>query len=290
MISANHLNYSGSTPDYSQFSEAELLKSTKTDKVVEFLDTIFCRFGYPQALRTDNGPQFISGEFKLYLETHGIQWVSTTPLWPQANSLVERTNRSILKVLKIASVEKKDLQVELRTFLVYRSTPHSGTGCTPFSVMFGREMTTKILQLETSVKSKEVVRDHDAEYKVRMKAYADRNASESKIEVGDTVVLKHENRSKLNPNFKPERFTVTGLDGSDMVVCADKDGSVKRRNVSFAKKLQSPSAVGTEERQGVAIEGSRPIELSEVVVPKEPIRMSTREHRLPVRFQDYHMY
>ena len=45
---------------YSRFFEAGLLKSTKTDKVVEFLDTIFCRFGYPQALRTDNGPQFIS--------------------------------------------------------------------------------------------------------------------------------------------------------------------------------------------------------------------------------------
>ena len=64
--------------------------------------------------------------------------------------------------------------------------------------MFGREMRTKILQLETSVRSKEVVRDNDAEYKVRMKVNADRNASrsESKVEIGDTVVLKHENRSK----------------------------------------------------------------------------------------------
>ena len=128
-------------------------------------------------------------------------------------------------MLKIACVEKKDLQVEFRKFLVaYRSTPHYGTGCTPFALMFGREMRTKILQLQTSVRSKEVVRDNDAEYKLRMKAYADRNASESKVEVGDTGVLKHENRSKLDPNFKPERFNVTGLDGSDMVVCADKDG------------------------------------------------------------------
>ena len=117
--------------------------------MVEFLDTIFRRFGYPQVLRRNNGPQFISGEFKLYLETHGIQWVSTTPLWPQANGLVERTNGSILKVLrKIACVEKKDLQVEFRKFLVaYRSTPHSATRCTPFALMFGGEIRTTILQL-----------------------------------------------------------------------------------------------------------------------------------------------
>ena len=224
----------------------------------------------------------------MYLETHGIQWVSTTPLWPQANGLVERINRSVLKVLKIACVDKKDLQVEFRKFPVAdRSTPHSGTGCAPLALMFGREMRTKILQLETLVRSREVVRDNDAEKKVRMKAYADRNASERKIEVGDTVVRKHENRSKLYPIFKPERYTVTGLDGSDMVVCADKYGSVKRRNVSFAKSLQSPNAVGTEEPQGVAVEASRPVESSEVVVPKKPIRMSTREHRFPVRFQDY---
>ena len=75
------------------------------------------------------------------METHFIQWVSTTPLWPQANGLVERTNRSILKVLKIACVEEKDLQVEFMKFLVACcSTPHSETGCTPFAVMFGREM------------------------------------------------------------------------------------------------------------------------------------------------------
>ena len=122
-----------------------------------------------------------------------------------------------------------------------------------------------------------------------MKIYAERNASESKVEVGDTVVLKHENRSKLGPNFKPEQFTVTGFDGSDMVVWADKDGSVKRPNISLSKKLQGPSAVGTEEPQGVAVEAPRPLELSDFVVPKEPL-CKHREHRLPIRFQDYHMY
>ena len=142
---------------------------------------------------------------------------------------------------------------------------------------------------ETSVRSKEVVRDNDAEYKVRMKVYADRNASESKVEVGDTVVLKHENRSKLGANFKPEQFTVTGFDGSDMVVCADKDGSVKRPNMSLSKKLQSPSAVGTEEPQGVVVEAPRPLESSDFVVPKEPL-CKHREHRLPISFQDYHIY
>ena len=74
-----------------------------------------------------------------------------------------------------------------------------------------------------------------------------------------------------------------------MVVCAEKDGSVKRPNMSFAKKLESPSTVGTEEPQSVAVEAPRPLESSDVVVPKEPL-CKRREHRIPIRFQDYHMY
>ena len=46
-----------------------------------------------------------------------------------------------------------------------------------------------------------------------------------------------------------------------MVVCADKDGTVRRRNVSFAKRLQSPSAVETEKPHGVAEEASRPLQV-----------------------------
>ena len=36
----------------------------------------------------------------------------------------------------------------------------------------------------------------------------------------------------------------------------------------------------------MAVEAPRPLESSDVVVPKEPLRMSTREHRLPYVLTD----
>lgn len=264
---------------YSRFFEAGLLRSTKADKVIEFLDTIFSRYGNPLALRTDNGPQFVSDVFQQYLRTNGIKWLSTTPLWPQANGLVERTNRSILKVLKIAHLEKKEMLAEFRKFLVaYRSTPHSVTGFTPFSLMFGREMRTKLPQLDYSVDSQSVAKDNDSKYKVRMKEYADRNSRENKVVVGDTVVLRNEQKSKLDPDFKPEKFTVTGLAGSDMIVASKEDeGKVVRRNVTCAKKvLTGNDAVKeTEEQQSSESE--------------QTLRRSTRTKQAPVRYQDYDM-
>ena len=104
------------------------------------------------------------------------------------------------------------------------------------------------------------------------------------------MFLKHENRSKLDPNFKSERFTVSGLSGSDMVVCAEEDGKVMRRNVSCAKKLQSSGGtVGAEIPLGEAGEASGKSKSSKLVELSKPARVSGRDRRLPVRFQNYHM-
>ena len=48
--------------------------------------------------------------------------------------------KSLLKVLKIAEAEKKNLKVEMRKFLTaYRTTPHSSTGVSPAKLVFNRE-------------------------------------------------------------------------------------------------------------------------------------------------------
>ena len=103
----------------------------------------------PYSLRTDNGPQFVSEEFETFLQTQGVEHRKTIPLCPQANGEVERQNRSLLKCFQIAKVENKDWRSELVTWLTaYRSTPQATTGTTPFSLMFGREMRSKLPELK----------------------------------------------------------------------------------------------------------------------------------------------
>ena len=50
-------------------------------------------------------------------------------------------------------------------------------------------------------------------------------------------MLKNERTAKLEPNFRPEKYTVISLDGSDMVCQSSETGHIVRRNVQFAKKL-----------------------------------------------------
>jgi len=126
--------------------------------------------------------------------------------------LVERTNFTIEEVCKI-----------------YISTPHS------FLLMFGREMRTKVPQLNYSAENPEVARERDMEYKV-MK-FADKNEVESSIGQGDTVVLKNERAGKLEPNSNPGKYTVVNLHSSDIICKAVRTGNIVRRLVQFARKV-----------------------------------------------------
>ena len=117
---------------FSRFLEVAILKSTTSAKIIEAISPTFGRFGVLFSLRTDNGPQFVSEEFETFLPSHGAEHRRTTPLWLQAKGEVERHNRSLLKSLQIAPLEKKNLPTELVTWLTaYRSTPQVTTGTTP---------------------------------------------------------------------------------------------------------------------------------------------------------------
>ncbi|XP_061196490.1 uncharacterized protein K02A2.6-like [Saccostrea echinata] len=70
---------------YSRWMDVTIMKSTTTDKVIQSLKSTFATHGVPLSIRTYNGPRFVSGEFKEFLQEYGISHRKTTPLWPQAD-------------------------------------------------------------------------------------------------------------------------------------------------------------------------------------------------------------
>ena len=99
------------------------MRSTTSEKVIEYLEKIFTTHGLPLSLRSDNGPQFRLEVFEKYLEDNGMEQRKTTPLWPQANGEMERQDLSLLKRMKIAQAT---------------------TGVSPAELLFGRKMRTKL--------------------------------------------------------------------------------------------------------------------------------------------------
>ena len=233
---------------YSRYMEVEVLRSTTADKVIASLRKIFLTHGLPVSITTDNGPQFISEEFCKCVEEERIEHRRVTPLCPQANKAngeVERQNRSLLKRIKIAQIEKRNWKEELGSFLImYRTTPHSTTGVSPAELLFRRKLRTRTPGIEEFPVEDQEVRDRDNEAKEKGKLYADekRCARESDVKEGDTVLLGQERKNKLTPTFRPEPYRVLDKSGNSVVV-ESPDGVQYKRNSTHVKKFLERSNV-----------------------------------------------
>ena len=107
---------------FSCYKEVYFTKSTTTTITIKFLKRLFAIFGFPERVKSDNGTNLVSKEM-MDCEEYGVDPITTPAEWPRANGEVERQNQSLLKRLKIAQLEGKDLEYELIHYLLcYRST------------------------------------------------------------------------------------------------------------------------------------------------------------------------
>ena len=86
--------------DYNRESLAiEVDTSLPALRVMRVLDRLIETREKPNAIRVDNGPEFISDKLHLWCEHHGIQLQFIQPGKPVQNALVERNNGSLRKEL-----------------------------------------------------------------------------------------------------------------------------------------------------------------------------------------------
>ncbi|XP_064647487.1 uncharacterized protein K02A2.6-like [Lineus longissimus] len=290
---------------YSRFFEIDIVKTITSAKMIECLEPIFTRYGYPELLKTDNGAQLISAEFESYLRENGIEHRTSTPLWPQANGEIEKQNRTMLKAMRIAHAEGKDWVKELnRLLLAYRTTPHSTTGVTPAKLMFGREIRSKVPQYSESSYQRELAaRDRDAELKQKGKDYADnrRNARECEILVDEKVLMQQQKKGKLSTRFAEKPCVVVQKYGNEVTVRSDK-GKIYKRNTAQLKKFHEQNVepekdVSQEQPITVDIEQDAlsDCDSNDDSVPQEStvklpnVRRSGRVRRPPAHFSDYEL-
>ena len=283
--------------DYSRFPVVELVRSTSANAVIPCLDKVFSEYGIPEVVQSDNGPPFNSRRFKEFSEYWGFHHRKVTPYWPRANGEVERFMRTIKKVIKAAVMENQAWKQEMHRFLRnYRATPHASTKVSPATSLFGRPIKTRLPQLgvQTGARDESMCRNDELS-KFKMKSYADMksNAKRSKIEEGDSVLLRNDFKSKRFTPYDPRPYEVVGKKGS--MVTAARDSKLVTRNSSFFKpiikqeeqEMECPEigSPQTEDRLGESsdvldVQGTGP-ETIESVPPRYPKRV----RKPPDRYQ-----
>ncbi|KAL5517465.1 hypothetical protein EMCRGX_G003010 [Ephydatia muelleri] len=117
---------------FSRYVETTKLASTTSSAVITALKSIFARFGVPEIVVSDNGPQFVSKEMKEFSELYRFQHTTSSPHYPQSNGQAERAVQTIKRLL---------------TMLCYRATPLSWCGLSPAQLLMGRLIRTNIPQI-----------------------------------------------------------------------------------------------------------------------------------------------
>lgn len=149
-----HIDYAGPFLDrmflivvdaYSKWPEVFPVKNATSIVTIEALRALFARAGLPQQLVSDNGSQFTSEEFQLFMKGNGIKHITTVPFHPATNGLPERFVQTFKQFMKAMANTKLSLSEKLANFLLsYRNTEHSTRGETPSVLFMGRSLRSRL--------------------------------------------------------------------------------------------------------------------------------------------------
>lgn len=124
-----HKQYLISVGYFSDFYESDLLANTQSTTIIDITKAHFARHGIPLRCLTDNGPQFVSNEYKKCAQTYGFEHITSSP---------SRSNRKAGAAVNDAkSTLKKSHDVYLALFNI-RNTPPGGYSFSPAQRLMGR--------------------------------------------------------------------------------------------------------------------------------------------------------
>ena len=85
---------------YSGFFEIDSLKQTRSENIIRCCKAHFARYGIPDTLITDNGPQFSSAEFKRFSKDYHFEHKTSSPQYPQSNGMAEKAVQTAKRLLQ----------------------------------------------------------------------------------------------------------------------------------------------------------------------------------------------
>ena len=145
---------------YSKWIEVHEMSSTTSGATIDKLRCIFASYGLPEELVSDNGPQFASEDFDMFLKRNGIKHTLIPPYHPASNGAAERAVQTVKQALSKMWLDHKrnDTSVtwsrRLADFLLtYRSTPHSVTRQAPSELLMKRILRTRLSLVKPNLAS-----------------------------------------------------------------------------------------------------------------------------------------
>ena len=124
---------------YSNFFEIDKLDDTRSTTVIRKLKGHFARYGCPETVVSDNGPQFSAKDFQQFAKSWDFEHATSSPGYPKANGKAEsavKTAKRLLRKCKDAGAD------QYQALMDYRNTPTQGLHTSPMQRLMNRRART----------------------------------------------------------------------------------------------------------------------------------------------------
>lgn len=205
-------------------------------------EDLIVRFGIPEEVKSDNGPQYASKEFQLFSKDWKFNHITSSPRYPRSNGLAERTVQTAKHLLEKVCRSRQDPYLAI---LESRNTPVDGFA-SPAQLLMSRNLRSTIpslSQLQPKVIDTESLRQQRELVQQRQKYYHDQSShSLTQLEKGESVRIKQENKWKpavvIEKDSTPRSYMVQ-----------TPEGKKYRRNRSHLLKTKEQSFPEREEEE-----------------------------------------
>ncbi|KAM7285779.1 uncharacterized protein ISCGN_032664 [Ixodes scapularis] len=211
------------TCHFTGFVEMFPMRKVTAKGVLSRLSEVWCRYGFPERLVSDNASIFCSKVFAATCQALGIKHCKTSCYHPQAN-VTERRNRDIKPLLGAYARKQRDWDLHLDSIsFALRSNLNRSTGFTPALLNFGRELSTPtdaVLRPRQSAaravpsyedfatrtrerlsRALDAARGNRARARAEQKNTYDKAHRDAQFEVGDTVLRRSHVQSDASKFF-----------------------------------------------------------------------------------------
>ncbi|KAL4009395.1 hypothetical protein ACER0C_003247 [Sarotherodon galilaeus] len=185
-------------------------------------DHVFCVYGFPERIHSDQGADFESELLAELLKFSGVSKSHTTAYHPMGNGGTERFNRTLGNMLRSLPLREKNKwpqQIQSLTF-AYNATVHETMGFAPFQLMFGRIPRLLVDVMFKQVLCDPVVVDHKSYVKTLM------SHLHEAARIAQTHAIKEQDKQAKGYNRKVKG---THLNIGDRVLIANKGERGKKK-------------------------------------------------------------
>ena len=120
---------------YSGWFKIDHLQDIKATTIIKKIKMHISRYGIPDKLMSDNGPQYDNHHFKKFIAEYGIEHKTSSPRYPQSNGYAERAVQTAKKILSTAKKSNEDPYLAL---LGHRNTPRDNILGSPAQRLMAR--------------------------------------------------------------------------------------------------------------------------------------------------------